>query len=199
VIITRFHSWRNQDANPPVPSYNWPGVNNIVLDQDVVGWGAFLVEGGVLHVWAAKQQEYYYNWIKRPNTGQRWITILIKKLWEISWNMWEQRNGEVNKPKSPASLREHTWLDALITTNYKDASTLAIKDRRWLRRLKELLNTNGWNLFALRASNMHVDVEPTPTYNAPSCGRHLVADPQGSLNQLSTHAISSVYSNSATR
>ena len=75
-IITRLRSWRNQDAGPPAPSYNWPGVNDIVLDQDAVGWRAFL-EGGVLHAWAAKQQEYY-NWIKRRNTGKRWITILIK-------------------------------------------------------------------------------------------------------------------------
>ncbi len=140
-IITRLRSWRNQDAGPPAPSYNWPGVNDIVLDQDAVGWRAFL-EGGVLHAWAAKQQEYY-NWIKRHNTGKRWITILIKKLWEISWNMWEQRNGEVNNPESPASLREHARLDALITTNYEDVSTFARKDRRWFRRLKEVLFTES--------------------------------------------------------
>jgi hypothetical protein len=56
-IITRLRSWRNQDAGPPAPPlYNWPGVNDIVLDQDAVGWRAFL-EGGVLNVWAAKQQQ----------------------------------------------------------------------------------------------------------------------------------------------
>jgi hypothetical protein len=123
----------------PAPSCNWPGV--IILDQDAVGWRAFL-EGGVLHAWAPKQQEYY-NWIKRRNTGKRWITTLIKKLWEISWNMWEQRNEEVNNPESPASLREHVWLDALITTNYEDVSTLAIKDRRWFHRLKEVIFTES--------------------------------------------------------
>jgi hypothetical protein len=52
--------------------------------------------------------------------------------------MWEQRNGEVNNPESPASLREHVRLDALIPTNYEDVSTLAIKDRRWFRCLKEV-------------------------------------------------------------
>jgi hypothetical protein len=126
-------------CRPPAPSYNWPGVNNIVLDQDAVGWQAFL-EGGVLHACPAKQQEYY-NWIKGRNTGKRWITILIKKLWEISWNMWEQHNGEVNNPESPASSQEHAWLDALITTNYEDVSTFARKDRCWFRRLKEVLFT----------------------------------------------------------
>jgi hypothetical protein len=42
--------------------------------------------------------------------------------------MWEQRNEEVNNPESPASLREHARLDALITTNYEDVSTFARKD-----------------------------------------------------------------------
>jgi hypothetical protein len=57
--------------------------------------------------------------------------------------MWEQRNGEVMNPESPASLQEHARLDALITTNYKDVSTFARKDRRWFRRLKEVLFTES--------------------------------------------------------
>ena len=52
--------------------------------------------------------------------------------------MWEQRNGEMKNPESPVSLREHARLDTLITTNYEDVSTLATKDRRWFRRLKEV-------------------------------------------------------------
>jgi hypothetical protein len=43
---------------------------------------------------------------KRINKSKRWIMTLIKKLWEISWNMWEHRNGERTNPESPISLRE---------------------------------------------------------------------------------------------
>jgi hypothetical protein len=57
--------------------------------------------------------------------------------------MWEQRNGEVNNPELLASLGEQVRLDALITTNYEDVSTLAIKDRRWFCRLKEVLFTES--------------------------------------------------------
>jgi hypothetical protein len=83
-----------------------------------------------------------YN-VQRRNTGKRWITVLIKKLWEISWNMWEQRNGELKNPASPASLREHARLDAKITIEYEDVSTLYIRDRRWFRRPKEVLFTES--------------------------------------------------------
>jgi hypothetical protein len=140
-IMTRLQSWRNQDAVLPPPTYNWPGVNDLVKHQDLIGWKNFL-EGCVLQAWAAKQQEYY-DWLQRQNTGKRWITNLIKKLWEISWNMWEHRNGELTNPASPASLREHARLDAKILHEYEDVSTLYIKDRRWFRRPKEILFTES--------------------------------------------------------
>jgi hypothetical protein len=138
-ILSRLRSWRNQEAEWPAPSYNWTGVNDLVVNQDLIGWHAF-IEGAVLKAWAAKQQEYY-DWLERRNTGKRWLTTLIKKLWEISWNMWEQRNGELNNPASPAILREHARLDAIINREYDDLTTLAIRDRRWFRRPKEVLFT----------------------------------------------------------
>jgi hypothetical protein len=137
-ILSRLQAWRT-NSQLPNPSYRWPGVNDLVRAQTLIGWRAFL-EGAVLKAWAAKQQEYY-DWIRRRNTGKRWITTLIKKLWEISWNMWEHRNGELANPECAASLREHERLDILITDEFDDLSTLAKRDRRWFRRPKEVLFT----------------------------------------------------------
>jgi hypothetical protein len=130
-ILHRLQSLRNQTEELPPLNCTWPGLNEIVSAQDMIGWRNFM-EGGILQAWAAKQQEYY-NWIQKRNTGKRWITTLIKKLWEISWNMWEQRNGELTNPASPASLREHARLDALISHEYTDIATLTQRDRRWFR------------------------------------------------------------------
>ena len=137
-ILRHLQAWRD-DSDPQRPQYTWPGVNDLVTAQSKIGWRNFL-EGGVLKDWAAKQQEYYL-WLARKNTGRRWITTLIKKLWEISWDMWEQRNAELKNPESPASLREHARLDAAITHEYTDLLTLAVKDRRWFRRTQEVLFT----------------------------------------------------------
>ncbi len=93
------------------------------------------MEGGILHEWAAKQQEYY-DWLQRQNTGKRWLTTLIKKLWEISWNMCELKN-----PASPAALGEHARLDAAIAQEYTDTIQLAQRDRGWFCRPKEVLFT----------------------------------------------------------
>jgi hypothetical protein len=92
--------------------------------------------------WAAKQHEYL-EWLQRRNTGKRWVSTLIKKLWEISWNMWEQRNGELTNPASPSSLREHTRLDALIALEYLKQTTITTRDRRWFRRPQEVLFTES--------------------------------------------------------
>jgi hypothetical protein len=49
-IINRLQSWRSQTELTP-PTYNWPGVNDLILAQDSIGWRAFL-EGAVLIAWA---------------------------------------------------------------------------------------------------------------------------------------------------
>jgi hypothetical protein len=127
VIISRLKTVRNHTENLPATYCKWPGLNELVRAQDTVGWRNFL-EGGILHEWAAKQQENY-DWMQKRNTGKRWISTLIKKLWEISWNMWEHRNGKAKNPTSPAAIREHARMDAIITREYQDPSTLAQKDR----------------------------------------------------------------------
>jgi hypothetical protein len=140
-ILNRIQTVRNQPEQLPGTSYTWPGLNALIAEQDSVGWRNSM-EGAILQAWAAKQQAYY-DWLNRRNTGKRWITNLIKKLWEISWNMWEQRNGELKNLESPASLREHARLDTAITREYLDPTTLTRRDRRWFRRSKEILFTES--------------------------------------------------------
>ena len=123
------------------PQYTWPDVDDLVKKQDLVGWWSFL-EGCILHEWAAKQQAYY-DWLQRKNTGKRWTTTLIKKLWEVIWDMWQQRNDELKNPTSLASLREHARLDLLISANYANIRRLSQKDRRWFRRPKEVVYTES--------------------------------------------------------
>jgi hypothetical protein len=137
-ILAGLKAWRHQTPHP-IPTYAWPGINDIVIRQTRLGWRAFL-EGALLRDWAAKQQEYY-EWIQRKYTGKRWVTTLIKLLWELSWTMWDHRNKELHNPASPATLREHIRLDALIAAEYTDQLTISKRDRRWFCRPREVLFT----------------------------------------------------------
>jgi hypothetical protein len=84
-ILSYLTFWK-MNSEIPIPQYHWPGVNDLIKVQSKIGWRAFL-EGEVLKDWEAKQAEYYV-WLKKRNTGRRWTITLIKKLWEISWDMW---------------------------------------------------------------------------------------------------------------
>jgi hypothetical protein len=52
--------------------------------QDTIGWDR-LVFGHVSKGWKEVQQEYYAELGKR-NTGERWVRLLIQKLWKTAWD-----------------------------------------------------------------------------------------------------------------
>ena len=66
--------------------------------QKEVGENAF-VEGLLTHGWERIQNEYIQSRESKRNAG-RWVRELIKKLWNVSWDMWDSRNGEVHKNKA---------------------------------------------------------------------------------------------------
>jgi hypothetical protein len=53
--------------------------------------------------------------------------------------MWDQCNGNIHNQSSPVTIRKHLRLDALITTEYEDLSTLTTKDRHWVCRPREAI------------------------------------------------------------
>ena len=57
--------------------------------QDRIGWLAFF-EGCIAVEWAV--QEAHFIWLGRRNTGKRWATSLIVKLWEVATDLWDHCN-----------------------------------------------------------------------------------------------------------
>ena len=56
-----------------------------------MGWYAALT-GAWIKGWAEAQQEHYKR-MRSNKEGLRWLAALIRKLWQVSWNMWQHRNG----------------------------------------------------------------------------------------------------------
>ena len=50
--------------------------------QNKIGWQNIVAEA----------QQQWYDWIKSRHTGNRWITSLVKKFAETSWQMWDAVN-----------------------------------------------------------------------------------------------------------
>ena len=63
------------------------------------------MQGRLSRYWLLAQQSYWKS-LGSPRPGLRWISALITKLWDISWDFWRHRNGVLHRSLYPRRL-EH--------------------------------------------------------------------------------------------
>jgi hypothetical protein len=80
--------------------------------QDRTGWDR-LVVGRVSKGWKEIQQEYYVELGKR-NTGERWVRLLIHKLWKTAWYQWDHRNDALHRQENLVSQAEADMMNSQI-------------------------------------------------------------------------------------
>ena len=106
VIISYLRSWQSQSPFRDVDDIT---IHRIVVRQSKIGWHAFFA--GIHDPLWAETQHQYFLWQKKRNTGRRWNIELIKKLWEVSWDMWEHRNRILHNTVTPEGQRSLTLLN----------------------------------------------------------------------------------------
>jgi hypothetical protein len=94
-ICSYLSAWRTGIILPDSQQFSYLGLPTAIDAQSGLGWQAFL-EGCLSIEWAAVQQSYY-TWIRSRRTGRRWVSLLIRKLWDTAWDLWEHRNGIVHR------------------------------------------------------------------------------------------------------
>jgi hypothetical protein len=103
---------------PLTPIANLPlDVQTALQSQDEIGWMNFF-EGCLAHEWEDVQSNHY-SWCRSRKSSRRWTTSLIRKLWDISWDLWEHRigilhdasNAEIlyNMAEVNDSIRDQFW------------------------------------------------------------------------------------------
>ena len=70
--------------------------------------------GGCLSIEWARAQDIYFKWMGIRRTGKRWVISLIKRLWEISWDIWDDRNRVLHNTPLAADLSGAASLDKAI-------------------------------------------------------------------------------------
>lgn len=95
IIISRSRAWRSDTAPEEFPQLSFRGLAAALETQDSMGWKPFF-EGRPAYQWAQLQQ-VCYEWHKKRRTGKRWVIALIKKLWDIAWDMWMDRNDTLHR------------------------------------------------------------------------------------------------------
>jgi len=114
VILSRIRSWKANNRKAPFPQLRFRGLRIALLKQDRIGWDAAF-EGRWSSDWAHVQQAYL-TFIGSKKTGRRWLTMVIQKMWDIAWDLWEDRNG-VNADKQAA--RQLLALQTRVTAEFQ--------------------------------------------------------------------------------
>ena len=103
VVIAHLTKWQENGPDPTLDGQEFFDLPAAIMNQNEVGWQAF-IEGCPAQGWRDSQQQYYM-YIGSKKTGLRWLSALIRKLWQVAWDMWEHRNGILHdKEKGQAAL-----------------------------------------------------------------------------------------------
>jgi len=82
VLTTRLQAWWT--GNPP------PQDLPTAQQQTRIGWDK-VIDGWLTLAWREHQEAYWAQW-KHHKSSKRWTMELIKKLWNIMWDMWDHWN-----------------------------------------------------------------------------------------------------------
>ena len=59
-------------------------------------------------------QSTYYRMISSQRSGLHWTVAIITKLWDVTWDLWEQRNGFLHTHANQEILHNMAVIDAEI-------------------------------------------------------------------------------------
>jgi len=131
------------------PSYQAPEPGSSVADafhlQNAIGWWPFL-QGHMSLEWASAQNDFLVN-IGRSNAGHQWISQLIKKVFLISWDMWDCCNHALHHRSSASRQRLVAELSATIRRLHStNPSDLLPQDQYHLEEPISMLQSSeeGW-------------------------------------------------------
>ena len=117
-------------------------IREAVEQQDEIGWSN-MIEGWVAIGWT-EVQEAYYRSLGSRRTGLRWTVAIINKLWDIAWDLWEQRNGILHDKEYQEQLQNLPGINNEVRYQYQKGGA-TLPRRLWFLfegPLEELLETS---------------------------------------------------------
>ena len=106
----------HETARPTVTTQTFPSTKEMVLEQLNLGKTTTL-KGFLVTDWVGIQEEFL-KWNGRKTTGKRWLSRLIKKLWEIAWDLWQLRMHIIRKGNTATEAIIRTELRRKVQQRY---------------------------------------------------------------------------------
>ena len=140
-ILTGVNHWRSPLWHPAPDSSDRNPAARAVHQQNQIGWqGLFL--GRMAEQWEAMQGEYWTK-RKRRKSSKKWAATLSRRIWEIPWKLWADRNDTLHKQEEG----EHHRLQSEVVDRYireafrQGKNGLPLLEQAMFRRgLKSVLN-----------------------------------------------------------
>ena len=85
-IIDRLNTWRNQQGLQEIPDQT---TRKAAREQEDIGWWNFTM-GLHSKKWQEIQKAHYAR-IGSRRSPKRWTSQIIRKLWDIAWDLWRHR------------------------------------------------------------------------------------------------------------
>lgn len=102
MIIQELKRWRTEETIMLTDMPPW--ISAVAAKQAALGWNNFF-EGFLVKDWSmvVKQQ---LGRMRSRRSSRRWTSALIRKLWQIAWDLWEHRNGYLHARDNSVLTRQ---------------------------------------------------------------------------------------------
>jgi hypothetical protein len=80
--------------------------------QDDIGWDKFMF-GNIYVLWQEIQSQYFRE-IGKQNSGLRWTSALIQKIWQVAWYQWKHRNAILHNTKNLITQAEASMIASRV-------------------------------------------------------------------------------------
>jgi hypothetical protein len=128
-ILSHLKTWRHDQPQASLTPFL---LENTILKQSQIGWRRFF-EGWLVQEWTDAQQAYY-KISKSLRSGKRWTIELIKKLWDVAWDLWEHRNSILHEAQNVVTDRSSRSLNRQVSLLFSELQShlLPAHDRHLL-------------------------------------------------------------------
>ena len=110
-VLEHIRAYRERDVVEE--GENWSErLRMVSREQEEIGQNAFM-EGCITRKWK-EIQDTHLKAIRSRKSPSRWARELIKKLWLVSWDMWDTRNGWIHQQAEVKTQQISKQLDAEI-------------------------------------------------------------------------------------
>jgi len=120
-ILASLQAWYQDDPSPTASQY----ASQLLADQNAIGWDR-LIESWLPQSWHLEQEQFWSH-ICPHKSSKCWTSELIKKFWDVAWDLWDQWNEALhNDPANHDILDSHA--NDQIWKVYEQGSAMLPRD-----------------------------------------------------------------------